>query len=335
MAKALLQSGETPAVKGFKSRAGKKFSAALRLDEEGKVVFHFPDPEALGRCPACQQPVRRRGKVWTCDTGRECAFVVFAEMSGRETQDADVKALLAEGRTGLLEGFKTRDDRPFSGVLEWREERVRVREVDPRSLVTVDAPCRRCGAVLRFDVKRWRCSGSCGLSLPAEVASRPLRPPELSALMREGQTGRLYGFRQSNGTLFQGWLRLDDQGRIQLEFGGGEDTRVLPPGSPKPAFGQRVDCPLCVARGSLDPGYILAGRAAWGCREWKAGCGMALPFVHLGVDITEDQALRFFGKSKATHYLKGFVGPEAAGRPGRLVLEPEERRGWRMEMRTR
>ncbi|MCB9792438.1 MAG: DNA topoisomerase 3 [Alphaproteobacteria bacterium] len=335
MARALLRDGETPAVKGFKSRAGKRFTAALRLDEDGKVVFHFPDPESLGPCPACQQPVRRRGKVWTCDTGRECAFVVFAEMSGRETQDEDVRALLAEGRTSLLEGFSSRDDRSFSGVLEWREGRVRVREVDPRAFKTVDVPCRRCGAVLRFEDGRWRCAGACGLSLPGEVASRPLRAEEVSALMREGQTGRLYGFRQSSGALFQGWLRLDDNGRVQLEFGGGEPARPIPPGGPPPAFGERVDCPRCVQSGSLDPGYVIAGRSAWGCSRWREGCTMALPFEHLGVRITDDEAQRFFGKAKATRYLKGFVGPEAAGRACRLVFDPEAARGWSFEPRRR
>ncbi|MGQ9824178.1 MAG: DNA topoisomerase 3 [Desulfotomaculales bacterium] len=41
--KALLEKGQTATLKGFLSRTGKKFNAALKLNEEGKVIFHFSD----------------------------------------------------------------------------------------------------------------------------------------------------------------------------------------------------------------------------------------------------------------------------------------------------
>jgi DNA topoisomerase-3 len=42
-ARQLLESGRTPQLKGFKSRAGKPFSAALRLDGDHKVTFEFEE----------------------------------------------------------------------------------------------------------------------------------------------------------------------------------------------------------------------------------------------------------------------------------------------------
>jgi DNA topoisomerase-3 len=48
--KALLEKGQTATLKGFSSRTGKKFNAALKLNEEGKVIFHFSEP--LTRGPA-------------------------------------------------------------------------------------------------------------------------------------------------------------------------------------------------------------------------------------------------------------------------------------------
>ncbi|MGB9903197.1 MAG: topoisomerase C-terminal repeat-containing protein, partial [Desulfotomaculales bacterium] len=41
--KVLLEKGQTSTLKGFSSRTGKKFNAALKLNEEGKVIFHFSD----------------------------------------------------------------------------------------------------------------------------------------------------------------------------------------------------------------------------------------------------------------------------------------------------
>lgn len=47
-AKALLQKGETPVIKGFQSKSGKSFDAKLRLTPEGKVEFVFDTRPAKG-----------------------------------------------------------------------------------------------------------------------------------------------------------------------------------------------------------------------------------------------------------------------------------------------
>jgi DNA topoisomerase-3 len=42
----LLTKGKTGAIKGFKSKAGKMFNAALKFDENYRIVFDFPDKTA-------------------------------------------------------------------------------------------------------------------------------------------------------------------------------------------------------------------------------------------------------------------------------------------------
>jgi DNA topoisomerase-3 len=44
----LLTKGKTAVIKGFKSKAGKAFNAALKMDENYRVVFDFPD-KATGK----------------------------------------------------------------------------------------------------------------------------------------------------------------------------------------------------------------------------------------------------------------------------------------------
>ncbi|MBK7759123.1 MAG: topoisomerase C-terminal repeat-containing protein [Deltaproteobacteria bacterium] len=61
MAKALLKDRKTAPVKGFRAKTGKTFTAALALDDEGKVRFEFPEP-GLGRLPAVPKPVQDRGQ---------------------------------------------------------------------------------------------------------------------------------------------------------------------------------------------------------------------------------------------------------------------------------
>jgi DNA topoisomerase-3 len=42
----LLTKGKTEVIKGFKSKAGKAFDAALKFDENYRVTFEFPERKA-------------------------------------------------------------------------------------------------------------------------------------------------------------------------------------------------------------------------------------------------------------------------------------------------
>lgn len=81
-AKQLLKDGKTPVLKNFKSKKGKAFEAALKLDETGRVTFDFPprerpnpatakDPAGM-MCPNCGMGRIMRGRSgWGCDRWRE------------------------------------------------------------------------------------------------------------------------------------------------------------------------------------------------------------------------------------------------------------------------
>lgn len=82
MVATLLKGEKTKVLKGFKSKKGKDFEAALMLDPEGKVRFDFPprqapdpatakDPAGM-RCPNCGNGRIIRGRAgWGCDRWRE------------------------------------------------------------------------------------------------------------------------------------------------------------------------------------------------------------------------------------------------------------------------
>ena len=130
------------------------------------------DKPTLGACPACQQPVRDRGPVYACDTGRACPFVVFKKMSKRAISARTVKQLLQRGRSEAVKGFKSKRGKDFTAGLVWDGEQRRVgfwfpeRASDatpPRERsIRVGAPCPSCGqgSVMQGRVKlgcsRWR-----------------------------------------------------------------------------------------------------------------------------------------------------------------------------------
>ncbi len=132
MAKALLSAGSTDVVKGFRSKKGNEFSAALRLDPERGVVFDFsdvprePPPErkppaagvvesaVVGRpCPLCAAQGGRliRGRTaFGCARWREgCRFQVEFSLLGVDVQGA-LPGLLDNGVSAPL---RSADGRPF------------------------------------------------------------------------------------------------------------------------------------------------------------------------------------------------------------------------------
>jgi len=106
---------------------------------------------SLGTCPACGAPVRKRGRVWSCDQGRACPFVVFGTMSQRSISERMVQQLLREGRTRPVKGFKKkRDGSRFTAGLMWDEGEQRVRFWFPDRAADapgprVGQPCPECG----------------------------------------------------------------------------------------------------------------------------------------------------------------------------------------------
>lgn len=120
LVKVLLSGHTSKVLKGFKSKAKKPFEAALKLNEEGRVVFDFDGQSRHAKpshaespkktttpCPKCAQGYIIRGRRgWGCSTWRQgCDFVVLYEQFGRTISDDEARALFTHRSTGVLDGF--------------------------------------------------------------------------------------------------------------------------------------------------------------------------------------------------------------------------------------
>lgn len=137
---ALLARGATDRLKGFKSKAGKTFSASLKLDSDFKVTFDFEGQgakreakretvseavvteavsEAGITCPKCSLGQIIEGKKGRgCNRYREgCDFVVWYEIAGKTLTEKQIVTLIRKGRTGVIKGFKSRAGNKFEARL--------------------------------------------------------------------------------------------------------------------------------------------------------------------------------------------------------------------------
>jgi len=134
----LLQKGTLGLVEGFRSRLGRPFSAGLKLGEGRKIelvvgeeegTLDFTGQEPLGKCPACGGNMFSSLLRYVCEHSvakpATCTFKVSKKILSRDITEAELQALLKDGKTGLLEKFvsmKTR--RPFSAFLVWKDGKV-------------------------------------------------------------------------------------------------------------------------------------------------------------------------------------------------------------------
>jgi DNA topoisomerase-3 len=126
---------------GFRSRAGKPFSAGIRLTDEHKLEFDFgqarleeeaanpPDfssQQSLGACPKCGARVFEHGAVYVCEKAvgadRGCDFRSGKMILQQPVEREQMQKLLATGRTDLLTRFISKRGRPFKAYLAKTKE---------------------------------------------------------------------------------------------------------------------------------------------------------------------------------------------------------------------
>lgn len=137
-------------LQGFRSRMGRPFAAIIKLSDEDKLEFDFgqndedndepvdfSDQQSLGACPKCQGAVYEHGMSYICQnaTGpnKTCDFKSGKVILQQEVEPAQMRKLLAEGKTDLLTGFvSSRTHRKFKAFLSRGEDGKVGFEFEPR-----------------------------------------------------------------------------------------------------------------------------------------------------------------------------------------------------------
>jgi DNA topoisomerase-3 len=186
---------------------------------------------------------------------KDCPLRFWKDTSGRYVDRQSVKALLADGKTGPLEGFTARSGRTYKGFLELDKSegetdpskwRVKVRSLgyEPGQAVSdtpeydVDPePLGRCPLDDEFQIvetpTHFVCESKlkseepvldgeapkfCGFQFPRTVCKREITRDEALVYLRERKTELLTDFTSRFGRPFSAILVLKENGKHGFEF---------------------------------------------------------------------------------------------------------------------
>ena len=277
--KALFENGHTDTIKGFKSKAGKKFDAALRLEktEDGKVNITFDfaevEPEVLPDvvCPACGGQLVKKSFGYGCanynpEDENSCRFAI-GTIAGKTLSAANVKQLLTDGKTETLRGFKSKSGKKFDACL------ILTKDENDKPVVSFDfenveakkikdVTCPLCGGDIVATPFGFGCANydkekedSCRFSI-GKMAEKSLTEANVKELLTNGITGTIRGFKSKTGKKFDARVALskNEEGKVtglKFDFNDLEPVKV-----------KDVLCPLC-------KGDIIVTPFGYGCSNYK------------------------------------------------------------------
>ncbi len=226
-------------------------------------AMYASEPD-LGTCPRTGRPVRESSWFYKADDVEDDKekgvepLILWKDTSGRYLDRTNAKALLEEGKTGVLDGFTARSGRTYRGYLELdRDEwKVKVRSVGYNEDSASDVPeyevnpeplgrcpfneeCQVvetstqfvCQKVLKHEEEvaakedpeeakkaRKQKVDSCGFVFPRTVCKREVTRDEALVYLQNRRTDLLTDFTSRHGRPFSATLVLKDNGRHGFEF---------------------------------------------------------------------------------------------------------------------
>ena len=240
--KTLLAEGHVGPLGGFKSKKGTEFAAKLSVDKDFNIQFEFEsDGKFHGqkteyRCPLCGATLEENKNAIFCTSQGEsrpepgmtnevaepCNFTLFKTVAGHTLTANEISELFTNGRTPLIQDFKSKKGTDFAASLKWGDGENKGRAVF--EFLHRDLPCPNCGDQLRFrsgttnqgavDASAYVCMNpQCGYGIPQVFYQRKFSDEEIEGLLKKKFTPVLEPF-VKNTTTFRAALELRENGKI-------------------------------------------------------------------------------------------------------------------------
>ena len=192
---------------------------------------------------------------------------------------------------------------------------------------TVPAPCPKCGGQVQENYRKVQCQ-KCDFTLWRVISGREWAPEELAELFTKRFVGPLNGFRSKQGRPFSAGIRLNNEMRLEFDFGqgtGGEGDEA-PDFSGQEPLGK---CPKCSAR-VFEHGVAYVCEKAVGAQRT---CDFRSGRMILQQPIEREQMKKLLETGR-TDLLTGFVSKKNRKFKAFLVKQPDGKVGFEFQPRA-
>lgn len=215
----LLAGKQTETIKGFLSKKGISFDAALAVKDK-TVTYVFPEPVQTNlTCPVCRKKLLSGNYGYICpDHKKDSSGCVFSgipkEICKKKISPETAQKLLDSGKTDEMDGFISKSGKKFSASLILENGKVSFDFNGATQPSIWNCPC--CGYRMKESEKCIWCA--CGFRLYREMAGKKLPESTVQEILSSGSTsGPVYGFKSKKKKPFSARLYVDKKEK-QVKF---------------------------------------------------------------------------------------------------------------------
>jgi DNA topoisomerase III len=186
------------------------------------------------RCPKCGGEIRENYKKFQC---QQCDFASWRIVAGRQFEVSEMEELIANGKIGPLQGFRSKLGKPFAAIIKLSPEFKLefdfgqketsadgvAQEVDFSGQESL-GKCPKCGAAVFEHGMSYVCEKSVGPNRPCDFRSgkiilqRSIERDQMKKLLETGKTDLLHKFISKKGRPFSAYLVVGPERKIGFEF---------------------------------------------------------------------------------------------------------------------
>jgi DNA topoisomerase-3 len=181
-------------------------------------------------CPKCGGVIQETYRKFQCQS---CDFYIWPVLLGRDWSPEEVAELVTKKFIGPLNGFRSKQGRPFSAGLKLTDE-FKI-EFDFGQAADSDEPvdfsgqaplgaCPKCGSHVFEHGSSYVCEKSVGPKRSCDFRSgrmilqQPVERAQMQKLLATGRTDLLTGFMSRKNRKFKAFLVKTSQGKVGFEF---------------------------------------------------------------------------------------------------------------------
>lgn len=202
-------------------------------------------------CPKCGQELSMPPWGYVCENVA-CDFRIGHTVAQRCLSHEEMKELLVNKKTPLLQGFVSKKGTRFAAVLGLDEKFEVKFAFEDAPKAEFPGQCPLCQAGLVSAGNQVACAKECGFVLYRSIAGQTLSDEHLHALLQQGKTPLIEGFSSKKGSTFAAHVCLQKDGKTTFEFVNdgtfhGEDSKLK--------------CPLCKKTLKENPNALFCAHA--------------------------------------------------------------------------